>query len=303
MTPLKKYIWLVDTVMRAGETGLTLEQIADRWDHDDAMCEEGAFARRTFHRHRNEIHDLFGIEIECYNTGGSGHRYRIADATGRDFFRRWLLDSIAVSRIVTDSHDVAQFIAIESSDTSALPIMLQALKDRRMVTFDYSPYWADESVHYFNFQPHALKMFQRRWYLIGRFGRHVGHKIYALDRISSADVQTESYERDPCFDLDSLFDGAYGIMLQNDEVDIADVWLKVAPYQSNYLRSLPLHSSQVEVCRGDDYSVFAFRVRPTLDLRQKLLSLGSDVEVIKPESLRQEIKDEIEEMMKKYAEE
>lgn len=29
MTPLKKYIWLVDTLMRRGEKGLTLEQIGD----------------------------------------------------------------------------------------------------------------------------------------------------------------------------------------------------------------------------------------------------------------------------------
>lgn len=37
MTPLKKYIWLVDTVMRAGDKGLTLEQIGEKWDGDDEM--------------------------------------------------------------------------------------------------------------------------------------------------------------------------------------------------------------------------------------------------------------------------
>ena len=35
MTPLKKYIWLVDTVMKAGNVGLTLQQIADTYYFND----------------------------------------------------------------------------------------------------------------------------------------------------------------------------------------------------------------------------------------------------------------------------
>ena len=32
MNVLKKYTWLVGTLMRAGDKGLTLEQIGDRWN-------------------------------------------------------------------------------------------------------------------------------------------------------------------------------------------------------------------------------------------------------------------------------
>lgn len=32
MNVLKKYTWLVGTLMRAGDKGLTLEQIGNRWD-------------------------------------------------------------------------------------------------------------------------------------------------------------------------------------------------------------------------------------------------------------------------------
>ena len=70
MNVLKKYTWLVGSLMRAGDKGLTLEQIADRWNATDELHEEGAFARRSFHRHRSEILDLFGIEVECYVDGG-----------------------------------------------------------------------------------------------------------------------------------------------------------------------------------------------------------------------------------------
>ncbi len=296
MTPLKKYIWLVDTVMRAGEKGLTLRQIAERYEQDENISNGEPYARRTFQRHRDEVLDLFGIEIECYSDG-SEYRYRIADNSSNDYFRRWLLDSIAVNRIVTDSREVARYISIESTNNTALPIVLEALKDLRLVNFDYKPYWKESSTHYFNFQPHALKMFERRWYLIGRY--HKTHRTFALDRMTNVVLQEENFKRDPKFDLEKMFSGSYGIIVE--DIPVESIWLKVEAHQANYLRSLPLHRSQMELnSKSEDYAIFALRVRPTLDLRQKILSLGSAVEVLKPESLREEMREEVRRMSKMY---
>ena len=240
--------------------------------------------------------DLFGIEIECYSDG-SEYRYRIADNSSNDYFRRWLLDSIAVNRIVTDSREVARYISIESTNNTALPIVLEALKDLRLVNFDYKPYRKESSTHYFNFQPHALKMFERRWYLIGRY--HKTHRTFALDRMTNVALQEENFKRDPKFDLEKMFSGSYGIIVE--DIPVESIWLKVEAHQANYLRSLPLHRTQTELpCKDKDYAIFALRVRPTLDLRQKILSLGSAVEVLKPESLREEMREEVRRMSKMY---
>lgn len=155
MTTLKKYIWLVETLMRAGDTGLTLNQISDAYQHDDEVSNGEKYNGRTFHRHRKEVKEIFGIEIDCYQNGADW-RYRIADNGDNDFFRRWLMDSIAVNRIVSDSRDTAKYISIESANTEHLPAVLQALKEQHLVEFDYKPYWADTATHYFNFQPHAV---------------------------------------------------------------------------------------------------------------------------------------------------
>ena len=301
MTPLKKYIWLVDTIMRAGEKGLTLEQIGARWNADDEMHDEGAFAKRSFHRHRNEIKDLFGIEIESY---GNGHefRYRIADDGKNNYFRRWMMDSIAVNRIVTDSQDMAPYIALESYHDAALSTLLQAMKEQRMVSFTYNPYWAEKPLLYYNFKVHALKMFERRWYLIGSYGSSKEQRIFALDRISDCEIQEDGYQRDPKFSIEKMFDGVYGITI-GEELPVESIWLKVEPYHANYLRSLPLHKSQNEIGERDGYPVFSLRVQPSTDLKSKLLSMGSKVEVMKPESLRKEMEEEIKAMLSKYSEE
>lgn len=301
MTPLKKYIWLVGTLMRSGEKGLTMEQIGDRWDADDEMHDNGAFARRSFHRHRKEIEELFGIEIESYGNGRE-FRYRIADSGKNGYFRQWMLNSIAVNQIVTDSHEVAQYIAIEKSHTDPLPDILQAMKEMRMMEFDYGAYWRDHVKRYTDFRPYALKMFERRWYVVGKYAADMPYRIFALDRISNLEIQKETYTRDPDFDVEELFKDSYGIIL-GDDLEVESVWIKVDAFQANYLRSLPLHRSQIELRRNEEYSLFAVRVRPTLDFRQRLLSLGSTVEVLKPESLRAEMKEEIAAMLSRYKDE
>ena len=95
-----------------------------------------------------------------------------------------------------------------------------------------------------------------------------------------------------------MFEGVYGIIV--DDTPVESIRLKVNAYQANYLRSLPLHSSQHELKRTEEYSIFSLHVRPTYDFKQKLLSLGSTVEVLQPESLRTDMRGEIQEMMNKY---
>jgi predicted DNA-binding transcriptional regulator YafY len=244
------------------------------------------------------VKDIFGIEIECYQKGAD-FRYRIADSGDNNHFRRWLLDSIAVNRIVSDSKDTAQYISIENTNTDHLPAVLQALKEQRLVEFDYEPYWADSPINYFDFQPHAVKMFERRWYLIGRYKQDMPHKIFALDRISHFEIKEETFRHDPDFNLEEMFDGVFGIYVGDNDVE--SIWLKVEANQAKYLRSLPLHRSQMELSsKNKDYAIFALRVRPTFDLRQKILSLGSAVEVLKPESLREELREEARKMMALY---
>lgn len=300
MTPLKKYIWLVDTLMRAKDTGLTIKQISDAFEYADEISNGEKYNGRTFHRHRDEVRDIFGIDIECYSASGQ-YRYRIADSGSNDYFRRWLLDSIAVNRVVSDSKEIAQYISIEKANTEHLPAILQSLKEHRKVEFDYKPYWADTETHYFDFQPHAIKMFERRWYLIGRYKKDMPYIILALDRISQFEISEETFHRDPDFDLDEMFDGVFGITVGDGDVE--SVWLKVEDHQANYLRSLPLHRSQMELTsRHKGYALFALRVRLSYDLKQRILSLGSTVEVLKPESLRNEIREEAKAMVAKYKE-
>ena len=68
--------------------------------------------------------------------------------------------------------------------------------------------------------------------------------------------------------------------------------LKVDSWQSKYLRTLPLHHSQVEVERNEEYSIFEYRLCPSFDFRQKILSMGVAVEVLAPAKLITKVREE-----------
>ena len=70
----------------------------------------------------------------------------------------------------------------------------------------------------------------------------------------------------------------------------------VEPLAAKFLRSLPLHHSQKEV----KPCVFEWHVAPTLDFIQQLRTYGSEMEILKPISLREQFKEELEKQLALY---
>ncbi|MBR5123379.1 MAG: WYL domain-containing protein, partial [Anaerotignum sp.] len=78
--------------------------------------------------------------------------------------------------------------------------------------------------------------------------------------------------------------------------------LKASAEQAMYLELLPLHSSQEVVETTPEYTIFRYRIVPTFDLKQEILSRGATLEVISPEWFREEVFTEIKQMIKNYGE-
>ena len=72
--------------------------------------------------------------------------------------------------------------------------------------------------------------------------------------------------------------------------------------QTKYFRSLPLHRSQEEVETHKGYSIFSYFLTTDYDFKQDVLSFGSEVEVLEPESLRKEFRNTIDQMVNAYDE-
>ena len=150
---------------------------------------------------------------------------------------------------------------------------------------------------YYHVEPYALKVFKRRWYLLGKYGDSP-LKLYALDRFLNIDIEFEDFTLPQDFNASAYFSTCFGIILDEEEPQV--IKLKVDNYQANYLRSLPLHHSQKELEHTDDHTLFSYYLRPSFDLVQELLSMGETVEVLEPASLRSEMERIGKEIVKRH---
>nr|AGS50329.1 hypothetical protein [uncultured bacterium Ele16D6] len=58
-----------------------------------------------------------------------------------------------------------------------------------------------------------------------------------------------------------------------------------------WLRACPFHESQVEEVRAEDYSVFAYRLTITPEVKKRLEMISDFIEILEPEGLEE--RDEI----------
>ena len=287
---IRKYIWLIDTVNQAGSTGITFKDIRSKWERNDLLSGGIQYPKRSFHNHVTAIRELFGIEIACNKNTNSYYIANSRELKDSSGFKGWLLDALSLNNQLEESSQLKDRILLEEnpSGRELLPTILEAMRDNKMLTFSYKPYWVEDDhiSNLYHVEPYALKVFKRRWYLLGKYGDSP-LKVYALDRILDIDIEFESFTLPADFDAESFFSSCFGIIVGDKTPQT--IKLKVDAFQSNYLRSLPLHPSQKETERTEEYSVFTYFLRPTFDFVQELLTLRETAEVLAPKELRAEM--------------
>ena len=294
---ISKYIWIVDTIERYG--AITREQLNELWIKSDFSNGE-PLPRRSFYNYRNGIADTLGIDIE-FNS--STYEYYIAnDGTAAASKRQqWLLDSMSISGMITSTNDISNRILLEyvPSAREFLPVIIDAMRQNQRIQFTYKSYrrvnWQEGIV----IDPYFVKIFHQLWYVIGY--NHADNKIktYSLDRMKDVIILKKKFRYPKSLEPDEFFADCYGITTNQDEPK--RIVIKAESTQAKYLRALPLHPSQQEEIH-DNYSIFSYNMRNTYDLRERLLSHGSSIEVLEPPELKAQIIDEMRQALKNYNE-
>lgn len=294
---IKKYVWLVETIYKAKK--ISLKEINSKWLETD-LSEGLEIPRRTFHTWRNEVEDLFGIEIQCDKTDGDRYFIEDRDKLKNNSLQSWLLNTMSVNNMLLENKTLSDRILLENipSGQDYLSIVTDAMKKSKVLEITYKGYWSEHE-HTFPVAPYCVKLFRQRWYLVGNSVYEDKIRIYSLDRVLNASLTEEPFKYPKDFSPEVYFQDCFGV-IRDDETEVETVKLKVNADQSNYLRSLPLHPSQEEVETSDDYSIFTLRVRPTFDFYQELLKNGETLEVLEPTWLRKDFKDIVKRMAALY---
>ena len=282
---INRYVWFVTTLYNGGQ--ISLADLQHRFESHFGRGEE--LSERQFHRYTDAVEELFDIEIK-YSRSQRG--YIVADREGIDNMgmRKWLIQTFSVNNILHENQDLKNRILLENvpSGQQHLTTIVDAMRESVALTMTYHSFHREEPST-FEVEPYCVKLFEQRWYMLAKSEGYDDLRLYALDRIKALEPTERKFKLPKKFDAAKFFEVYYGIIIGDEDFDVGPVALKVDSWQSKYLRTLPLHHSQVEVERNEEYSIFEYRLCPTFDFRQKILSMGVAVEMLAPKELREEI--------------
>lgn len=311
---LKRHIWILTQLYEHPE-GVTYKEFEERWVHSSLNTRGTKLPKRTFQDCLRAIEEAFDIDIS--SDARNGYRYKIVqrDWIQRDRIKDWLLSSFAVNTILHDSRGLKERVVYEEipSGNHYLLQILEAMRDNRVLRIVYKDYF-DEKPREVLLEPYLARVFKKRWYVVGPMENQPGRdepteltnqgriRRYALDRIEQLETTEKHFVMPPQFSAEEYFNDAFGIIVEREEYAVENIRLKVynTNHRRDYLRSLPLHSSQRETEQQHDFSVFELRLMPTYDFIQELLSMGDEVEVLAPDYVRQEMKRRIKNMSHLY---
>lgn len=307
----KFYCWLIG---KLEYRRMTLQEICDEWAESSSNIDGRELSVRTFHRYREEIANIFGLDIECDKA--DSYRYFIRrDKYADTEISGWLLSSLRIASLgdMLKYHDK---VVLEDApqNTGYLDDIVGAIDKQYAIKFHYrTPYGNEMDM---KIAPAFIRLFHQRWYVIGNLIEQDGHepkpnkdnsdfhpRVLPFDRISYMDIVCEkqhlSKKTRDLLKPDNFYDGCYGIIRQQN-IPPRKIRIRAFYPENNYIDEVPLHESQTVVRRADDYTDYELFVSPTRDFKQELLWHGRKIIVLSPDDFLEEMIGILDGMVKSY---
>lgn len=177
-------------------------------------------------------------------------------------------------------------------------VLMNAILAKQVLEVVYKPYKGSQVSYVCH--PYYLKQYNDRWFMIAKSEGHTRLSVLPLDRIvSTKELHHDFVEAE--IDMETYFDDIVGVT-KDERKPVEDVLVKISHTRYPYVRTKPLHYTQTEIksMRDEDGVVVRMRVRINKELEAAILQLGSDAEVLAPQSLRNTIVDKIVALNAKY---
>ncbi len=211
-----------------------------------------------------------------------------------------IVDRISIAKDPSDKAivDFVQFeTPIKSRGNEFLNLLLQAIKNKNIVHFDYESFQTQQRKAR-KALPLLLKEYRNRWYLLCFDVSKENVITYALDRMFDLQLTDEKWTESIDFKPDQFFKHAIGITASAGKPE--KVIFKADNVAAKYIDSQPFHSSQQIVKAGKNRTTFEMTVFISEELIRGLLSYGGEIQVMQPEILKDQIVNRVKAMVEQY---
>jgi hypothetical protein len=287
---LQKYIWLVQTFIRAGEKGLTLSEISDKWESRF----DSDYSRRTFNNHREAVEEVFGIRIECNRSSNCYFIRHTDDVSDEHAENAWLINTFTVNNMLRLGKErLSGRVSVEDIPSGHLHLtaVMEAMTEGQKLRISYHKYTSSEA-ETLTLQPYALKEFAKRWYLVAHCEERNGLRVYGLDRIKELEIIEDRFRMPSGFDVEEVFATSFGTYIPEGKAET--ITFRTTAKEARFLRDLPLHVSQEEIRSDEEGNVtFSIFVWPNESLIMEFCKHGSRMEVLSPEHVRHAVAEQL----------
>ena len=294
---IRRYLVFLELLEKTEEL-VTAEQI------EAALLKEGLnFSTSSLSR---DYKFLESIGFKIHNIKTQGYKLDIEN-TEKFAFLTNLFKRIAFSnllnksiRLETDTH---KYLALDETSIvenfQYFDSILEAIKARKEIRFEHTSFYHTErkapKTH--TIKPHLLKEYQNRWYVVGE--TDAGFRVFGIDRLSGLQILDNKPFRNKTDEANEKLYHTVGLNFSDHEP--TRMVLRFHESQKPYLESLKLHNSQkiVEEDLEGFYTISLF-VNYNFELKQQLLKYGSLLEVVEPDFVREDIKNELKKAVAAY---
>lgn len=254
-------------------------------------------SRRTFQRDIEDIRSVYNIDIQY----DFSRKVYYIDFDEQPEVNERILEAFDTFNALNITDRLSNYIHFEKrrpQGTENFYGLLHAIKNKVQISFSYQKFWEDEITHRIT-EPYALKEFKNRWYVLANDLKDKKVKSFALDRLSELEITRKKFQLPNDFNVNEHFKYCFGIISPNEHKP-QEVILSFDPFQGKYIKTLPLHESQVILKDNEDELLIKLTLFLTHDFFMEILSFGDNVKVIQPVSLIAEIKKAYENALKLY---
>lgn len=175
--------------------------------------------------------------------------------------------------------------------------LLEAVRKKETLTIFYTTFGRSFPIKH-TLHPYLLKEHKNRWYVLGLLHSKRKPITLALDRIDKVDISETTFIENNQFDPASYFSDFLGVTCTQGPVE--EIVLEATPLLAGYIKTQHLHHSQ-RILREDTNGLsFSLKLIVNYELISQILGYGSDLKVIQPLSLQQQVKQRLMESLKYY---
>lgn len=272
---------------------------------DFLKAKDFELSTRTLERDIDIIRADIGLDIVFSKTNKGYYIDEDESVKVESFFK--FLEIVTVASIfnesLKDNKKILEHVSFDDSKyfhgINNLKDILLALTQKRKLHFTHENFIRKTFKSYI-ITPFLLKEYENRWYVVGVPESMNEIRTFGIDRITELKIGSLSkVSRRKHEDQINKFDNIIGLDFDNNEP--VDVRLLVDELHLNYMRSLPLHHSQVIHSVNEQGQGFVdFCLVPNYEFITQILKIGSEVEVIYPKELRVRIKNELQKTLNRY---